>query len=255
MRTPLLPCLTVLAMLLPATAGAEQEPAHNTLTAAEKAAGWRLLWDGQSTQGWQRPRADSFPPKGWEIQDGVLSVLPRGGGGDIMTTERFAIFDLRVDFKITKGANSGIKYFVQPDEKQVDPKSGKTSSSGSTVGPEFQILDDEHHPDAKAGRNGNRTIASLYDVLTADPAKKVNPTGEWNTARVLATGSKVEHWLNGEKVLEYDRNSAAYREQVAASKFKIFPGFGEWKDGHILLQDHGDAVSFRNIKIRVPTRK
>ncbi len=256
MRTTLLLSTALLSCLLPASAA---EPT-NTLTDAEKAAGWRLLWDGSTTDGWRTPKADSFPAKGWEIKDGVLTVRPGDGGestggGDIISKERFSIFDLTVDFKISKGANSGIKYFVQPNLKPIDRITGKPAAVGSAIGLEFQILDDAHHPDAKLGRNGNRTIGSLYDVMPAATTKKVNPTGEWNTARILVTGTRVEHWLNGVKILDFERGSTDYRKAVAESKFKAIPEFGEWEDGHILLQDHGDQVSYRNIKIRVPAKK
>lgn len=228
----------------------------NTLTAEEKAAGWSLLWDGKTSDGWRSPKSDAFPKKGWEIKDGELTVHASGGaesaaGGDIITTKRFTNFELKVDFKITPGANSGIKYYCQPN---LDPitGTGSTTTTGSAIGLEFQILDDLRHPDAKMGRNGNRTMASLYDLMTADTAKKPNPIGEWNQAHIVARDKKVEHWLNGKKVLEYDRSTQAFRDTVAASKYKNIPRFGEWADGHILLQDHGNRVSFRNIKILVP---
>jgi hypothetical protein len=241
-------CLSVLA--------ADSTP-PNTLTDAEKAAGWRLLWDGKTTDGWRTPRSEQFPARGWEMTNGVLSVLPSGGGesaggGDIISKERFSRFELMADFKITEGANSGIKYFVQPNISPIDKTTGKPTAVGSAIGPEYQILDDLRHPDAKAGRNGNRTLGSLYDLIPAATAKKPSPIGEWNTARIVVAGKHVEHWLNGEKILEYERGSEAFRKTVAQSKFKDIPDFGEWSDGHILLQDHGNRVSFRNIKLRVP---
>lgn len=258
MKTPLLFNIALVSCLLPAFAADPLTP--NTLTDAEKAAGWRLLWDGRTSDGWRKPKSDSFPSKGWEIKDGVLTVQPGTGGestngGDIISKERFSVFDLRVDFRITKGANSGVKYFVQPDLKPIDKITGKPTPVGSAIGLEFQILDDAFHPDARLGRNGNRTIGSLYDLMPAATSKKVNPTGEWNTARVLVTGKHVEHWLNGEKVLEYERGSEEFRKFVAGSKYKNIPEFGDWADGHILLQDHGNQVSYRNIKIRVPAIK
>lgn len=234
-------------------------PKDNSISRAEKDAGWRLLWDGKSTHGWRGAKLNSFPNKGWEIKDGVLSVLPSGGaeaasGGDIVTNERYGQFELTLDFKITEGANSGIKYFCQPN---LDPitGTGAKAASGSAIGLEFQILDDEKHPDAKLGREGNRTVSSLYDLLTASTSKHPNAIGDWNHARVVVRGAHVEHWLNYRKVLEYERGSEAFRALVAQSKYKTIPGFGEWPDGHILLQDHGDRVSFKNIKIRTPQTK
>jgi hypothetical protein len=229
----------------------------NTLNPAEKAGGWKLLWNGKNTRGWRSAKSDAFPKQGWEIKDGMLTVLESGGGeavggGDIITKDRYSNFELKVDFKITPGANSGIKYFCQPN---LDPVTGTgaKAKTGSAIGLEFQILDDERHPDAKLGRDGNRTLGSLYDLIPAAPEKHTNPIGEWNTAYILSQGNHVEHWLNGQKVLQYERNSPEFREIVAQSKYKNIPGFGEWADGHILLQDHGNTVSFRNIKIRVPS--
>ncbi len=231
-----------------------QSPPPNRLHPAEQAAGWSLLWDGRSTAGWRGARQDSFPARGWEIGDGVLRVLASGGaestaGGDIVTRERYAAFDLQLEFRITPGANSGIKYFCQPN---LDPitGTGAPAATGSAIGLEYQILDDARHPDATQGRDGNRTLASLYDLMPASASKSPNPVGEWNHARVVVRGSRVEHWLNGRLVLGCERGSPAFRDMVRLSKYKTIPGFGEWPDGHILLQDHGDDVSFRNIKLR-----
>lgn len=237
-----------------ASAAEAPAPQPNTLTAAEAAAGWRLLWDGKTTAGWRGARLAGFPDQGWEIRDGVLSVLASGGaearnGGDIVTTEEFSDFELALEFRITPGANSGIKYFVDTELLR---------GEGSAIGLEFQILDDDRHPDAKLGRDGNRTVGSLYDLIPArnlaapERAKPVRPPGEWNHARLLVSGDRVEHWLNGVKVVAYRRGSPEFRTLVAASKYKSWPAFGERPAGPILLQDHGDLVSFRSIMIRTP---
>ncbi len=218
----------------------------NNLHPDEKAQGWRLLWDGKTANGWRSAQAAGFPAKGWSLANGELAVLAKGGGGDIMSDEEFGAFELQLEFKLSAGANSGIFYLLT---------SPRDPASGAPLGLEYQILDDERHPDAKLGRDGNRTLASLYDVLPR--AKLMTNVGiapridAWQHARVVSRpDGTVEHWLNGVKVLEFNRQSADYRAQVAASKFKSTPGFGEAAKGRILLQDHGDAVAYRSIKIR-----
>ncbi|PHR95399.1 MAG: hypothetical protein COA80_10705 [Leeuwenhoekiella sp.] len=219
----------------------------NNLTQAEVKDGWNLLWDGKTTEGWRGAKLDSFPDKGWVIEDGNLIVLSTGGaesaaGGDLVTTKQYRDFELKVDFKITEGANSGIKYYVDTDLNK---------GEGSSIGLEYQILDDARHPDAKLGNHeGGRTLASLYDLIQADPEKPVNPIGEWNTARIVSKDNHVEHWLNDVKVLEYERNTDAFLQLVKESKYKDWPGFGTFEKGNILLQDHGDRVAFKNIKIK-----
>jgi hypothetical protein len=225
----------------------------NELTEAEKALGWRLLWDGKTTNGWKGAKLAGFPDKGWKIEDGLLSVLASGGGearngGDIITTEDFSDFELQLDFRLSPGANSGIKYFVDPT---------LLKGEGSAIGLEYQLLDDERHPDAKMGVRGNRTVGSLYDLIAATnlseadrTAKRVNPPDEWNRARLVVRGNQVEHWLNDVKVVEFERGTQIFRALVAYSKYRDWPSFGEWESGPILLQDHGDLVSFRSIKIR-----
>lgn len=226
----------------------------NHLTDKQKAEGWELLWDGKTTKGWKGFRLDEFPESGWEIKDGVLSVLASDGaesanGGDIVTTELYGNFELELDFKITEGANSGIKYYVSPFLNK--------EGQGSAIGCEFQILDDKKHPDAKKGIQGNRTIASLYDLITAtnlsegSDRKRFTGIGNWNRARIVSKDGHVEHWLNNNKMVEYERGTQMWRALVAYSKYKNWPNFGEAEKGHILLQDHGDNVSFRSIKIRV----
>ncbi|MFB6342521.1 DUF1080 domain-containing protein [Saccharicrinis sp. FJH62] len=226
----------------------------NTLTNEEFIDGWTLLWDGKTTNGWRGAKLDAFPQNGWTIKDGILSVQASNGGesangGDIVTTSAYGNFILEVDFKFSKGANSGIKYFVNTDLNK---------GEGSAIGCEFQILDDRYHPDAKMGVNGNRTVGSLYDLIRANgkefapylPTEKYVNTNGWNRARIVVNGKHVEHWLNGCKVVEYKRDTQEWRALVAYSKYKVWPKFGEAVKGLILLQDHGNFVSFKNIKIK-----
>lgn len=215
----------------------------NQLTPAEKQQGWQLLFDGKSPQGWRSANKDGFPQKGWKIEQGAFVVEPKSGGGDIVTQNEYGDFELSVDFKLTEGANSGIKYFVTPLKSSLE-------GNPSMLGLEYQLIDDERHPDAKLGKNGNRRLASLYDLLPAGSNKKASPLGQWNTARIVSKGGHVEHWLNGVKVLEYERNSDAFKKLIAESKYKNIAGFGLGSKGRILLQDHGDQVYYKNVKIK-----
>jgi len=225
---------------------------HNQLTDYEVRQGWRLLWDGKTTAGWRGAKLDHFPTRGWHIEDGVLSVEESGGHesadfGDIVTLDSFSNFELQFEFLISEGANSGVKYFVDPNLNK---------GTGSAIGCEFQILDDKVHPDAMAGVNGNRTMGSLYDLITAENlqtegrAKQFKGIGQWNQGRIVSDNGRVEHWLNNEKVVEFDRFSQTYRALVAYSKYKDWAGFCQWPDGRLLLQDHGNEVSYKNIKVR-----
>ena len=214
----------------------------NTLTPKEEKQGWKLLFNGENLAGWTSVGKDAPPEKGWVVEDGILTVNKGSAqkGGDIITKEQFSDFELSIEFKLTKGANSGIKYFFMNYKK------------GGWLGLEYQVLDDETHPDAKLGRDGNRLQAGLYDMYAPAKNKKDSPIGEWNKARIVAKGSKVDHYLNGKKVLSFDRKSSNYLETYKLSKFKESePMFGDVEKGHILLQDHGDEVSFRNIKIKL----
>lgn len=223
----------------------------NTLTEEEKAEGWKFLFDGKSTEAWRGVHAETFPQTGWTIQDGMLTLLnkkdtPRGG--DIVTKEQYGAFELSFEFKLTEGANGGIKYFVQESKK----------NKGFAWGLEYQVLDDKKHPDANKYTSypGSRTVSSLYDIIPAK-GKRVNAIGQWNYGLIkVLPNNHVEHWLNGIKVLEYDRKSDAFRELVKGSKYtdKAYAENGpfcEEDKGHILIQDHSDVVSYRNVKIKV----
>ncbi len=218
----------------------------NTLTPQEVQNGWKLLWDGKTTDGWRGADRTSFPEKGWTVGEGILTVNPGKGlesanGGDIVTRKLYGDFELVLDFMLTPGSNSGIKYYVTERVNR---------GVGSAIGLEYQLLDDEIHPDAKQGVGGNRTLASLYDLIPPLPEKRVNPPGAWNQARIVAFDNLVQHWLNGILVVEYERGTQLFNALVQKSKYSIYPGFGEAPTGHILLQDHGDKVSFKNIKIK-----
>lgn len=219
----------------------------NRLSEAEAALGWELLFDGESTEAWRGAHREDFPATGWRVRDGELTVLaadagqPRGGG--IVTRETFSAFELQLEFRMTEGANSGIKYLVTE---------GYGSAPGTAIAFEYQILDDSGHPDAQAGRDGNRTLASLYDLLPATKHFRfVKGPGRYNHARIVVRADgTVEHWLNHQLVLAFDRDSAELDEAIALSKFAGRDGFGKWPEGRILLQDHGDEVAFRSIKVR-----
>lgn len=204
--------------------------------------GWTVLFDGKDVSKWRGVNSDTFPDKGWTVQDGLLVRDPAlGSPGDIITREQYGNFELVVDFKITEGANSGIKYYVV-EALSAGGKAG--------IGLEYQVLDDDRHPDAKMGKNGNRTVGSLYDLIAAPKDKPIKPVGQWNTARIVAKDRTVEHWLNGKKIIEYKRDDPAFRKLVAESKYKDYPNFGLAEKGPILLQDHGDKVFYRNVRIR-----
>lgn len=211
----------------------------NTLSNQEKQEGWTLLFDGKSVDQWRSYNGDSFPQTGWSVTDGALVVEADGGGGDIITKNKYGNFILKLDWKVDKGANSGLFYRAMEQPTQAIYWSA----------PEFQILDNENHPDANRGTNGNRKSASLYDLIPAQP-QNAKPFGQWNSAKVVADGSTIQHWQNGEKVVEYELWTNEWYEMIRNSKFLEHPEFGDAREGHIGLQDHGDRVSFRNIKIK-----
>lgn len=219
----------------------------NDLSAQEKAEGYSLLWDGKTSKGWKGAYKPGFPESGWLINNGELSVQKSNGaestnGGDIVTEKQYGAFELKFDFKLTEGANSGVKYFVTLTE----------GNKGSAIGPEYQILDDARHPDAKLGKDGNRTLGSLYDLMTSKKIPNAQrKIGDWNRGLIrVYPDNKIEYWLNGYKILEYTRGSAAFLALVADSKYKNWKDFGMAEKGHILLQDHGDQVFFRSLKLK-----
>ena len=239
----------------------------NTLTEAEKADGWELLWDGKTTKGWTgvKSRCKAFPDHGWKIADGVLSVVPRkalgpdgkeivltdaeaqlGGGGDIVSDRVFGDFEFKTDFRLWPGANSGVKYYY-------DVEINKDPSNGYGTSTEFQLLDTTGRRERPAA---DHLTGSLYALKAADASGSYRP-GEWNTLRIVAKGAHVEHWLNGVKLIEYERGSDDFRARVARSKYATWGGkegvaWGEAPRGRILLQDHSCQVSFRNIKVKAP---
>lgn len=210
---------------------------HGTSHAQERSKkGWQSLFDGKTLTGWRAANKDTVPGTAWSANDGVLTFDPsKGHGGDIVTQKTFTSFELSVDFNVSEGGNSGIKYFLLPN---------------TSLGCEFQIIDDSKHPDAKLGLEGNRTTGSLYDLIPAPADKHYKGAGVWNTARIVVKGDHVEHWLNGKKLFEYDRNSDAFHQAIAKSKFKNTQGFSTPTSSPILLQAHGDLIHYRNIKIK-----
>lgn len=205
------------------------------LSKQETKQGWTLLFDGKSFNGWQKSNGQPFTGTGWKAENGVLSTTGEGHGGDIVTSKDFGDFELSLDFKLEKGTNSGIKYAL---------------IKNTSLGCEYQLIDDANHADAKLGKNGNRTLAALYDIMPPDASKKAKPLGEWNNVRIISKGSHVEHWFNGKKVLEYERGGSQFKNMVAESKFKNEKGFAEAERSPILLQEHGDVIHYKNIRIR-----
>jgi hypothetical protein len=258
-RTPSTACLLLTVPL--ACTPAEDGPGtqrrgampSNTLTEAERTDGWQLLFDGESFAGWRGLGRDSIPSAHWVIEDGSIRRVASGEvptaadgqpleGGDIMTVGTFADFELMLEWKVSPAGNSGVKYNVAEEMSVSIPP------VHAALGFEYQVLDDDRHPDAENGPN--RTAAALYDMIGPDPNKPLHSVGEYNQARIVFRGGHGEHWLNGAKVVEYDLGTHRFDSLLAASKYRPIEGFADKKRGHIVLQDHGDDVWFRSIKIR-----
>lgn len=222
-----------------------QDKKMNMLTKKEKKEGWVLMFDGKTTDGWRGYNLTAFPEKGWVIEDGTLKVIgsskgEAGGGGDLLYDKKFRNFELSLEWKVSEGGNSGIFYLAQEIPGEPVWKSA----------PEMQILDNEKHPDAKLGVDGNRAAGSLYDLIPGD-LQAVKPAGEWNKVKILVYKGTVVHYVNGKQVLEYHLWTEDWKKMVLNSKFKDYDAFlNTAEEGYIVLQDHGDDVWFRNIKIK-----
>jgi len=224
----------------------------NQLTAAERAAGWRLLFDGRTLTGWRGLGYDSVPTAHWVVVNGTIKKIASGNvpkladgqplnGGDLMTVGTSSDFELTWEWKVTPGANSGLKYNVSEE------LSVKEAPNHAALGFEYQILDDDRHPD---GKLPSHRAGALYDLIAPSVPTHVHPVGEWNQSRLVFKGNHGEHWLNGEKLLEFELGSGSMDSALAKSKYRSIPGFADRRKGHIVLQDHGDEVYFRNIKVR-----
>ena len=205
------------------------------LTAEQKAAGWKLLFNGKDLSGWRQYNKQTPPGEGWKVGNGNLIKVAKVRGGDIIHTNKFEDFELSWEWRVAPGGNNGLKYFV-------------TEQRPGAPGHEYQLIDDKGHSDAKVG--AKRMTASFYDVLPPAENKPLKPAGEWNSSRILVRGNHVEHWLNGANVLTYELGSEQVKQGIANSKFKTAPKFGDKIAGHIMLTDHGDEASFRNIMVR-----
>lgn len=208
------------------------QDALNTLTEAERAEGWRLLFDGTSLDQWKGYQTETVP-ESWAAVDGMLARV--GGGGDLMTRSQFGSFELSLEWRVEEGGNSGILYLVTEAPNRM-----------WEAAPEYQVLDDAAHRDGQSPLTSAGAAYALYPA----PRGVVKPAGEWNASRIVVDGTRVEHWLNGQKLLEYDLDSEDFRQRVADSKFSEWPIFGQARRGHIGLQDHGNPVWYRNLKIR-----
>jgi hypothetical protein len=236
----------------------------NQLTRAERDAGWKLLFDGTSLKGWHGLGWPEIQAAHWRVADGAIEKVatkdvPKGAdgkavpGGDLISDQTFGDFELSWEWRATPGANGGLKYNVSEElstsngQPEAQRRGEAVRVSHSALGFEYQMIDDDRHPDGKLVKH---KTGDLYDLIASNEKKHVRPIGEWNQSRIVFRGMHGEHWLNGEKVVEYDLGTPAMTAALAASKYKIYPWFGERRRGHIVLQDHGDEVHFRNMKVR-----
>jgi hypothetical protein len=240
----MVPATVAVALLLPSAGAAQKGDAsvQSRLTDEEKRAGWSLLFDGSTLTGWRGFKRSDASATRWKIEDGTLSVDPADGRDtrgalDLITTSTYDNFELSLEWRVSPGGNSGVKYFVLEDRD-------------AAIGHEYQIIDDERHPDAKLGPK--RQTSAFYDVLAATN-RPIRPAGEFNQSRIVVRGKTVEHWLNGARVLQYELETPALQSAIDQSKFKGIERFGKLQKGYILLQDHGDRVWYRNVKIRKAT--
>jgi hypothetical protein len=234
-----------------ACASARTDSTANRLTDAERAAGWRLLFDGATLAGWRGLGIDSVPTAHWKVEDGAIRKVASGdvpkmpdgqpaAGGDLMTTGAWRDFELAFEWKVPPGANSGVKY-------NVSEALSSTTANHAALGFEYQVLDDSLHED---NRIPSHRAGALYDIVAPSDAKRLAPVGEWNRSRIVLRGDHGEHWLNGRMIVSYDLGTPRLDSLLAASKYRAVPGFAERRAGHIVLQDHGDAVWFRGLKLR-----
>ena len=234
--------MTLAVMLVSCGQGGSKAKGDADAAPAEE---WIILFDGSSTDEWRGYNKEAFPENGWVVEEGTLHVMgsgrgEAGGGGDIITKRKFSNFELELEWKVSEGGNSGVFYLAQEIEGEPIWKSA----------PEMQILDNERHLDAKLGVDGNRQASSLYDLIPAVP-QNAKPAGEWNQVKVIVYKGTVVHWMNGQNVLEYHLWTDDWKNMVLNSKFKSYEWFlNTAEEGHIGLQDHGDDVWFRNIRIK-----
>lgn len=236
----------------PSPGAAALGAAHNRLTAAERAAGWRLLFDGTTLKGWRGLGRDTVPTAHWKVVDGAIQKVASGtvphapdgqplAGGDLMTDAAYQDFEFAWEWKISPGGNSGVKYNVSEElSTTLEPRN-------AAKGFEYQVLDDDRHAD---GKLPSHRAGALYELVPPNAEKRLRPVGEWNRSRLVFRGTRGEHWLNGARVVEYELGSPQMRAALAASKYRVIPWFAERRRGHVVLQDHGDAAWFRDLKIR-----